>query len=45
MLVTSLIIIIIIKSDIISAVEGPALRIESFAIIKIHGVSTKYKLY
>ena len=32
------------KSDIISTDEDPGLRIESFAIIKIRGVSTKYKL-
>ncbi len=30
------------KSDIISTDEDPGLRIESFAIIKIRGVSTNY---
>ena len=33
------------RSDIISNFEGPGLRIGSFALIKIRGVSTKYKLY
>ncbi len=33
------------KSDIISTDEDWGLRIESFSIIKIRGVSTNYKLY
>ncbi len=33
--------IVIISTDIISADEDPVLRIESLAIIKIRGVSTK----
>ncbi len=32
------------SNNIISSDEDPGLRIESFAIIKIHGVSTEYKL-
>ncbi len=34
----------LIISDIISADEDPGLRIESFAIIKLRGVTTKYKI-
>ena len=34
-----------IKSGIISTDEDPSLRIENVAIIKIRGISTKYKLY
>jgi hypothetical protein len=36
---------VLIVSDIISSDEDPGLRIESFAIIKIYGVSTNYKFY
>ena len=32
------------SSDIISTDEDPGLRIESFAIIKLRGVTTKYKI-
>ena len=32
-------------SDIISTDEDPGLRIESFAIIKLRGVTTKFKIY
>ncbi len=34
----------LIISDIISTDEDPGLRIESFAIIKLRGVTTKYKI-
>ena len=34
----------IIKSDFISTDEDPGLRIESFAIIKLRGVSTKLNI-
>ncbi len=33
------------SSDIISTDEDLGLRIESFAIIKLRGVTTKYKIY
>ena len=32
-------------TDIISTDEDPGLRIEYFAIIKLPGVTTKYKIY
>ena len=35
----------LIKSDIIITDEDPGLRIESFAIIKLRGVTTNYKIY
>ncbi len=31
--------------DIISTDEDPGLRIESFALIKLRGVTTKFKIY
>ncbi len=31
-------------SDIISTDEDPGLRIESFAIIKLRGVTTKFRI-
>ncbi len=31
--------------DIISTDEDPGLRIESFAIMKLRGVTTKFKIY
>ncbi len=34
----------LIKSDFISTDEDPGLRIESFAIIKLRGVSTKLNI-
>ncbi len=35
---------VLIKSDFISTDEDPGLRIESFAIIKLRGVTTKLKI-
>ena len=32
-------------NDIISTDEDPGLRFESFAIIKLRGVTTKYKIF
>ncbi len=34
----------LIKSDFISTDEDPGLRIESFAIIKLRGVTTKFRI-